>query len=476
MKKIAIGNICLALILLISLGAKANATAIKIGQNASATVDDSIAIGVSSFSNTRYAVALGSTTRSLGFGSTAIGYGTYSSAPGATAVGYGSQSMGNYSSAVGFRATATGKNSAVLGYSSEARGSGNLVLGENLVADGVGSMILGRSEEGSPIINSVPNSFSINFFSKTPTFFVAGGSSGVAGKVGIGTNAPQASLDVIGDIKSDSLKAKLISTEVLESPDLKSKSAQVDNLVGNSAELNQAKINFVESDSIRSESIDVNSHLRATIIESKETKAKSILTRDLQAEHIESDVLVNSLTYLKNLDVSDTTEKDKEDSVILTAHLDTNYASSKHEEQLKMLKSKKVSTEEDAKKYYSLYEKETKDKKLAEHYLSMYKKLSLLAEDIQRQIDEILNGAELVARVGVGTRTPQQTLHISGAARLEPLAFAPTNASMGDLYMDQSGALCVFIDSWEVLAGQGYCNQNEDDLPPKDPIKPSPKI
>jgi|GEM_PF-6598754 len=520
-----IGNVCLALLLLISVGAKANATAIQIGLKASA-VPDSIAIGVSSVTR----------------------------APGAIAVG--------------FRSASFGKNSAVFGHNSIARSSGNVVLGENLVADGEGSMILGRSS--SPIANSVPNSFAVNFFSKTPTLFVAGGPNGVAGRVGVNTNTPTATLDVKGDISSNSLKtntltstelvsksakidaltnAELVSksakTDILTSTELVSKSAKIDaltnaelvsksakidNITSNSAKFEnissnlathgEAKIKFIDSESVRSQNVVANK-----LIKTPEISSKKIQTTDLLAEHIKSNVISNARTFLKHLDVSDAASesKGKEDLAILSAHLDTSFdsSSSKHEEQLKMLTNNKMSTEKEAKKYYSLYENEkskiptnydvdgngiinnddpqeiinyinkfgsnppylakydinldkninsmdaliiinflNSNSNLSEYYLNLYEKHASIVSDLERQIDEILKGAGLAARVGVGTRTPQQTLHINGAARLEPLEVAPINASMGDLYMDKSGALCVYIYSWEVVAGKGYCNED----------------
>ncbi len=453
MTRTAIGNLCLALVLLISVGAKANATAIKIGQNASATVDDSIAIGVSSVSNSRYATALGSTTQSLGFGSTSVGYRTYSSAPGATAVGYGSRSTGYYSSAVGFRATATGKNSAVLGYSSEARGSGNLVLGENLVADGVGSMILGRSEEGSPIINSVPNSFSINFFSKTPTFFVAGGSSGVAGKVGIGTNAPQAALDVIGDIKSDSLKTKSLSADLISTKNLKSEIGEFSNVL---------------SDVVISKAIVAKEEFISSSVKAEEVGSKVIDSTSIKATDVISDINISTDSITKHLEVSDAVSSEAY-ATILHAHLATSVndfsSNSLDKEALKEkylleLEYKKSIAEENLKKYTILFQ-EAKTPEQGVHYSSLANEFESKVLTINEQIKQLINEDRIIeARVGIGTDSPRQLLHINGAMRLEPRDNAPLNASMGDLYMDKSGALCVFIDSWEVLTGKGYCNES----------------
>jgi hypothetical protein len=58
--------------------------------------------------------------------------------------------------------------------------------------------------------------------------------------------------------------------------------------------------------------------------------------------------------------------------------------------------------------------------------------------------DSYVNG-----NLGIGTETPQQKVHISGAMRLEPQATAPTG-SLGDLYVGTDGNL-YFHDgtSWK---------------------------
>jgi hypothetical protein len=61
--------------------------------------------------------------------------------------------------------------------------------------------------------------------------------------------------------------------------------------------------------------------------------------------------------------------------------------------------------------------------------------------------------------IGVGIPAPQRKLHISEAMRLEPQTSPPASASMGDLYVDDSGALCFYDGiSWSVAAGAGACS------------------
>ena len=55
------------------------------------------------------------------------------------------------------------------------------------------------------------------------------------------------------------------------------------------------------------------------------------------------------------------------------------------------------------------------------------------------------NGGDSIAlrwderrRVGIGTATPQRTLHVKDVMRLEPRATAPTSPAEGDMYMDSA--------------------------------------
>jgi hypothetical protein len=482
--------ICLTLVLLTCLSTQANATAIKLGLNSKATVNDSIAIGVSSVSDYRFATALGSSTQSLGFGSTSIGYRAFTSAPGATAVGYGSKSTGHYSSAVGFRTNASGKYSAVLGYGSEARGSGNLVLGENVAADADGSMILGRSQENSPILNSVPNSFSINFFSKTPTFFVEGNTSGVSGKVGIGTNTPKATLDVIGDIQSDSVQTKKVTSETLSSENLMANNLTTDRLFSRFIDsriikADGAVINEIVTPNIRTETIDSRYEIVSPKIHTKNINSKTINTNSVNSSDIVSEIAISNNTITKSLEVSDTTTTNHY-APILTAHLATEYLSNPSDTERKQiyideLKFKKSEAEEFAKKYEMLLA-EKNDEEQAKFYSSLYKEFKTKIDMFERQI-QLLEAEDRIikARVGIGTSNPNQLLHINGAMRLEPHPYAPINASLGDIYMDQSGALCVFIGSWQILAsgtdGTPECNEDRTkmysgDLNPHNDIGP----
>lgn len=62
------------------------------------------------------------------------------------------------------------------------------------------------------------------------------------------------------------------------------------------------------------------------------------------------------------------------------------------------------------------------------------------------------------ANVGIGTTNPARRLHLADAMRLEPISDAPSSQAPGDLYYDNSDALCVYMTAgWVKLAGSGYC-------------------
>lgn len=61
--------------------------------------------------------------------------------------------------------------------------------------------------------------------------------------------------------------------------------------------------------------------------------------------------------------------------------------------------------------------------------------------------------------VGIGGITsPLRSLHISDVMRIEPSSSPPSSPSLGDIYVDDSEALCIYIDSaWTKIIGSGSC-------------------
>lgn len=58
--------------------------------------------------------------------------------------------------------------------------------------------------------------------------------------------------------------------------------------------------------------------------------------------------------------------------------------------------------------------------------------------------------------VGIGVNTPARKLHISDAMRLEPIASPPASPSNGDIYYDDSDAVCMYVNGgWRVIEDGG---------------------
>lgn len=67
-------------------------------------------------------------------------------------------------------------------------------------------------------------------------------------------------------------------------------------------------------------------------------------------------------------------------------------------------------------------------------------------------------GAGTTGNVGIGNSDPQRKVHITGAMRLEPQTDAPATAQLGDIYVDDSEAVCVYASgTWTKIAGTGTC-------------------
>jgi hypothetical protein len=85
----------------------------------------------------------------------------------------------------------------------------------------------------------------------------------------------------------------------------------------------------------------------------------------------------------------------------------------------------------------------------------------LNGEDINStlNIGGVIIGDLETGRVGIGVDKPARTLHIKDVMRLEPIAQAPVDAAMGDLFVHTSGAICFYNgDAWERMNTKGDCN------------------
>lgn len=60
--------------------------------------------------------------------------------------------------------------------------------------------------------------------------------------------------------------------------------------------------------------------------------------------------------------------------------------------------------------------------------------------------------------VGIGTNVPKRKLHISEAMRIGPQVSPPSDPELGDIYVDDSEAVCIFASGiWNKVAGLGSC-------------------
>ena len=120
---------------------------------------------------------------------------------GGIAIGAGTAVTGSYSVGIGLNSKVHGKYSIAIGSRAKSMAMKSYSFGNNVWSDAQGSITIGVA----PLVylkNTKPYSLMIGFNSDIPTFFVGTSSgAGTTGKIGIGTDDPDAKLDVAGDIK-----------------------------------------------------------------------------------------------------------------------------------------------------------------------------------------------------------------------------------------------------------------------------------
>lgn len=192
-------------------GASAAQNATAIGYNSSASMYQSLAVGMNAKANANESTALGFNSQADGYQSLAMGHGAKTSSNSETAIGINAQTSGQNSTALGSGSKGMGQNSIALGYNSQgsafnstALGSGSnssaqnsLALGFNSVSNAYNSTALGSGSSASG-----QNSTAIGNGATTSqaNAIVLGDSSA---NVGIGINTPNTSakLDVNGQYK-----------------------------------------------------------------------------------------------------------------------------------------------------------------------------------------------------------------------------------------------------------------------------------
>lgn len=187
--------------------------------NSNTIADSSSAIGAENISTGLYSLVSGFQNEATGdysgaFGikniigsekSFAIGIEDTVSAKGSIAIGAGTAVTGLYSVGIGLNTKVHGNYSVAIGNRANSMAMNSYSFGNNVWSGAQGSITIGAS----PIYlkNTISYSLMVGFNSDLPTFFVSSSDgAGTTGKVGIGTDDPDAKLDVAGDIKTEGFK------------------------------------------------------------------------------------------------------------------------------------------------------------------------------------------------------------------------------------------------------------------------------
>lgn len=187
-------------------------SAIAMGNFSDATGFSSVAMGSSTTSSGNSSTAMGSSTTAGGTASTALGQGTtangdYSTAMGrssiasamdSVAIGRLANAGGIESMAIGGSTIASGLHSTSMGYFSSATGDYSTAIGDEVTAQAYASVVVGSKN----LISGNKTSW----VATDPVFVVGNGNGSQSnaltvlknGKVGIGTTAPNATLEVQG--------------------------------------------------------------------------------------------------------------------------------------------------------------------------------------------------------------------------------------------------------------------------------------
>ena len=181
----------------------------------------SFASGYRTYATGQASTAMGSNTTATGFGSTALGNFSGASGDFSTAIGHSLNATGYASIAIGFGSTAEGNTSTAIGAGTYASGNFSTSMGNVTIASGFSSTAMGLKTDARGYASLVIGQYNdtilapqITMQDTTPIFIVGNGTAFNAlsnamvvrfdGRVGIGTNSPQATLDVNGFVNSSS--------------------------------------------------------------------------------------------------------------------------------------------------------------------------------------------------------------------------------------------------------------------------------
>ncbi|MDA0773125.1 MAG: hypothetical protein O3C63_09325 [Cyanobacteria bacterium] len=494
--------------------------AIAIGDETIAQGDTTIAIGSSAEAKENYALAIGSEAKAEGQFTTAIGRIANAQRDYATAIGVSSNAVGRYATslsgnaqadfalALGTSSNAIGKRSISIGVNTHAENPGSLAMGEMVSSFADNAFTIGRgyhtnSGGMSSLVNSTQNSLIVGFNSSTPTLFVGDSvSNGNTGSVGIGTINPSAKLDVAGNMKvQETISAKslqiqknarigsVIVNKTLSAGKLASDSivagTLTSSLIVNHGLFASGGVNSVSGEGSATIGMRNRSEGNSAItLGYKNMAVRTIEKASGQPEEAKGPVALgyeNIARGTGSIAMGSSNKAEAEHSIAIGQHATANGESSivighditnNHENSL--LIGFQESTAIFAttgltmtKRMKDLERNITNLESRIEYYSPYAARYAWLKAHIDRWIGNVENYktelAELMGksgnqpRVGINTNEPKRSLHISGVMRLEPLPEAPINPAPGDIFMHKSGALCVYIQSWEVIAGSGSC-------------------
>jgi len=158
-----------------------------------------INLGFGSAANANNSIAIGTSAQALTSNeSIAIGFSSNTNGYQATALGYGSTASNNTTLALGHTANASGYRSASIGFTSRSTNNNAIAFGNDSNASGEQSLAIGHEANVSS-----QNGTAIGYQATTSqsNAIVLGSSSNGNNKVGIGTNAPDERLHVVGSVK-----------------------------------------------------------------------------------------------------------------------------------------------------------------------------------------------------------------------------------------------------------------------------------
>jgi acetolactate synthase regulatory subunit len=273
--------------------------------------------------------------------------------------------------------------------------------------------------------------------------------------------AGDANIEIVnaGEVSVDTLKAaNAVQTINLSAHDITAGDANIDFVKASKVQVNKLKANNIDLDG----EITVGHKINTEIIKAGEAVFEKLEANEATISLFEADSIDALQTYSNELFVGSKDSGDPENDVaVLVASEKSIVDEFEVTDEMRELKNQINFYEKRAELYYN-YAKKYAGRSLALYFKMYGDKCKNQAQKLKDELDRLVkNSKKKVVRVGVGTSTPEQTLHISGAMRLEPQNSAPKDAKAGDIYVDASEALCIYLGgTWNYVTGPGNCNGN----------------